>query len=114
MRTPVPANWDVLVIQPDLALPDDGFLDALALVDNPPLGQPFLLSFVWLKSGSPGTQTFELYDTTSGFQILPGGVSTAVIPEPGAFGFSAAIGIAGWCLWRRPQRTKPTKVDDLS
>ena len=75
----VNADWDVLLIQADLALPDDGFYDALALSDNASLADPFAMTFVWLGPGSPGPQPFEVYGP--GFETLEMG-TTAPIPEP--------------------------------
>jgi len=75
----VPADWDVLLIQADLALPDDGFYDALALSDNASLADSFAMTFVWLGPGSPGAQPFEVYGP--GFETLETG-TTAPIPEP--------------------------------
>jgi len=56
----VNADWDVLSIQPDPNLPDDGFYDALALVDNASLADTFLVSFTWLGGGTPGSQPFTV------------------------------------------------------
>ena len=72
-------DWDPIVFQPDLGLPDDGIYDALALVDNPSLADPFTVSFVWLGAGSPGTQLYEIYNEN--FDIIATG-ETTVIPEP--------------------------------
>lgn len=56
----VNADWDVLVLQPDPAIPDDGAYDALALNDDPSLADPFVLTFVWLGAGAPGSQPFAV------------------------------------------------------
>lgn len=77
--SPVNLDWDPIVFQPDLGLPDDGIYDALALVDNPSLADPFTVSFVWLGGGLPGTQPYEIYDDN--FDIVAAG-ETTVIPEP--------------------------------
>lgn len=75
-------GWDLLVIQPDLGLPDDGFFDGLALVANPSLTDPFVVSFVWLGGPiGPGQQPFEIYDTSGGFNVIGAGTTTP-IPEP--------------------------------
>jgi hypothetical protein len=58
----VNADWDPIVWQPDLLLPDDGAYDARALSDGASLSDSFVVSFVWLGSGVPGPQTFEIYD----------------------------------------------------
>lgn len=82
-------DWDVLTLQPDLQLPDNGAYDALALVDNASLANPFTVDFVFLASGSPGSQPFTinrfdsegtLLDTLeTGFTVPR---QTNVVPEP--------------------------------
>ena len=56
------ADWDVLTWDPDPGIPDDGAFDAYALFDNASLADPFTVSFVWLGAGTPGSQSFEVYD----------------------------------------------------
>lgn len=80
------ADWDVISIQPDQNLPADGFLDALALVNNASLADPFTIAFIWNGTGTPGTQLFEIFDDT--FAVIDGGVTvpaggTTPVPEPG-------------------------------
>jgi hypothetical protein len=58
--SPNPVDWDVIVIQPDLVLPDDGIYSAIANVTNPSLALTFSVEFVWTGSGMPGTQPFEV------------------------------------------------------
>jgi len=72
-------DWDPIVWQPDTAIPDDGAYDALALQDGASLSDPFVVSFVWLGSGVPGLQFFEVYDP--GFNTIGSG-ETAPVPEP--------------------------------
>jgi len=81
------ADWDVAILQqPNPAnLPpfDRGMFDAFALTDNPSLSGTFSVNFVFLGSGSPGSQKFEIFDAAStlaesGFTRAPG----QVIPEP--------------------------------
>lgn len=55
-------GWDLLAIQPDLALASNGFFDALVLQAAPSLANPFTLTFVWLGTGAPGSQPFTIYD----------------------------------------------------
>lgn len=98
---PLNAGWDLLLIQPDLGLPDDGFLDGLALVDGPELAQPFVVDFVWLGGGLPDrSQPFELYDLRGGFAVTESGTSV-VVPEPAAWGMGVALGLVMWGLRRR-------------
>ena len=72
-------DWEPIVWQPDTGIPDDGAYDALALEDGASLANPFLVSFVWLGSGIPGSQFFEVYDP--GFNTIGSG-ETAPVPEP--------------------------------
>ncbi|MBE7500733.1 MAG: hypothetical protein HS113_10590 [Verrucomicrobiales bacterium] len=108
-------GWDLLVVQPDVGLPDAGFFDGLALVDNPPLVPPFVVTFVWLGGGTggPGQHPFELYDTTGGFRIIGEG-TTVPIPEPGGMALVlggvllAGAGLRRWAV-RRNRASLPTR-----
>ncbi|HHA19074.1 MAG TPA: PEP-CTERM sorting domain-containing protein [Methylophaga sp.] len=98
LEDPPPAvnsDWDPIVWQPDSSLPDDGAYDALALVDNASLADPFTISFVWLGSWSPGGQYFEVYD--SSFNTVASG-QTAPVPEPATFLLisTGLLGLAGF------------------
>ena len=94
------ADWDVITWDPDLGIPDDGAYDALAWVNGASLADPFTVSFVWLGSGTPGAQPFELYtlDWASGTVAITDFGSTAPVPEPatlvllgtGLLGFAGA------------------------
>jgi len=91
----VNADWDILVLQPDPGIPDDGVYDALALVDEASLADMFTLRFVWLGVGSPGSQAFSVneYDEQGFFvQTLASGTTTP-IPEP-VTGSLLAFGLA--------------------
>lgn len=83
------ADWDVLILQqPNSAnLPpfDVGIFDAFALVGSPSLSGAFSVSFVYLGTGIPGSQVFEIYDADS--SLVETGLTTVpraeeVIPEP--------------------------------
>ena len=79
----VNSDWDPIVLQPDPILMADGTYDALALVDNASLVDPFTVSFVWLGSGTPGFQPFQVYNPD--FETIESGRTTsgaAAIPEP--------------------------------
>jgi hypothetical protein len=99
-------DWDVLVFQPDANLPADGVYDALALVSGASLQNPFSVDFVFLGSGRPGSQPFDItqFDSQGNFVgVLESGFTTA-IPEPGPLsltllGLSAFV--AGRFLKRR-------------
>ena len=60
---PVNGDWDIIVWQPDIAIPDAGAYDALAIAKNnaASIADTFIVSFVWLGDGTPGQQHFELY-----------------------------------------------------
>lgn len=72
-------DWDLLLLQPDPLLPDFGRYDIQAQVDDPSVAAPFVLSFVWLGSGEPGANPFEVYDPA--FATIETGATTSV-PEP--------------------------------
>ncbi len=81
----VNAGWDVLVLQPDPLLPDAGRYDALAVVNGPSLSDLFTLNFVWLGTGTPGAQPFEVFDAS--FHVIASGQTSPAgqpspVPEP--------------------------------
>jgi hypothetical protein len=104
----VNAEWDALTIQPDPGLPGDGIYDALALVDNAYLSDPFTVEFIWLGSGEPGAQYFEIYDTnfstmlsgTTQLLVTAGGAGQTQVPEPPVSVLLAA-GLLSWMVARR-------------
>jgi hypothetical protein len=82
-------DWDVLIIQPDPALPDDGLYDALALAPGASLAQPFSVTFIWLGGAgtAPGSQPFSInqYDESGNISFLETGntvASVSSVPEP--------------------------------
>lgn len=85
------AHWDAITVEPDANLGDDGFYDAEALVDLPPIGGAFTVSFVWLGAGPPGAQAFEVREPAPSFATVLTG--TTVLPEPG----SSALGACALC-----------------
>ena len=94
----VNSDWDPIVLQPDPSLPADGTYDAQALVNNASLADPFTVSFVWLGSGTPGSQPFQVYDPN--FETIEEGRTTsgaAAIPEPATLVLlgSGVIGLFG-------------------
>ena len=99
--TPVSASsdWDAIAWDPDLVFgfPDDGIYDALALVDNASLSEPFSVQFNWLGTENPNGQYFEVYDPT--FAYVDSG-QTAPVPEPATFLLLSA-GLAGLGLRKK-------------
>ena len=62
-----PAAWDPLVIQPDSAIPADGFLDVIHPGGPVAMGASFSgfsIDLAYLGTGTPGAQRFELYDSS--------------------------------------------------
>lgn len=77
--TGAPADWDALVVQPDPALPDDGFYDALALGSGVATGESaggFAVQFRYVAAGEPGEQAFDVLDPAT-FEVLFSGRTVA-------------------------------------
>lgn len=82
----VNADWGPIVWQPDSIL-GPGAYDALALSNSASLADPFMVSFVWLGTGTPGSQPFEIYYLDDGeiINVFESGQTTlaaAPVPEP--------------------------------
>ena len=91
------SDWNVLSVQPDLALRQPGYYDALALRNGPSRADPFVIDFVWIGAGSPGAQPFDIHNAS--FQTVFSGMTVAV-PEPGTVSLVLAALMAG-LVWRR-------------
>jgi len=82
LQSPPPlvnAGWDVLTLQPDLALSSNGLYDAVALRAAPSLANDFKVTAVWLGTGTPAAQPFTIYNAS--FTPIAQG-QTALVPEP--------------------------------
>ena len=91
LQNPPPAvnpDWNLLVLQPDLNLPDNGAYDALAVANNASTATVFHLTFVWLGQGTPGSQPFtidQLDAQGNVLGILETGNTVPRVPEPGSW-----------------------------
>ncbi|MGO4476213.1 hypothetical protein AB4Z32_08140 [Massilia sp. 2TAF26] len=79
-----PSGWDSLVIQPDSAIPADGFFDSLAM--NLGIGQSealgrFSVAFDFLGVGAPGRQRFDIVAPLS-FAVLSTGLTSKETDGP--------------------------------
>jgi hypothetical protein len=91
-------DWDVRILQQPnpVNLPpfDTGIFDAFASIDNASVADAFSVNFVYLGTGTPGAQMFDIFDANanlleSGITARPGGV----IPEPSTIMLSV-LGLA--------------------
>lgn len=112
LNPPSPPNgqWSVIVLQPDLNLPDNGAFDALALVDGASTGQPFVVDFIW-SGNTPERQFFDIdqFDSSGNLTaVIDRGVTVPKVPEPGTFwlvaGAAAGLGLARRRAVARRQR----------
>jgi hypothetical protein len=91
------AEWDILVLPPDLGLPDGGVFDALSYA-GVAVNLAFTVDFVWLGTSSPGAQPFNLYTLGEDSLVITGGGVTEAanpVPEPGTLAL-LAIGSAAF------------------
>jgi hypothetical protein len=98
----VNGDWDLLVWQPELdfaGVQDPGAYDAIALEYNASLADLFSVRFVWLGSGAPGSQPFELYHDGTVFETISSSHS-APVPEPATI-FLIGTGVVGMAGWKR-------------
>ena len=90
-------KWAVTSVQP---IPGrDGYYYAAARVayPAPPLGG-FSVDFVWLGTGTPGSQEFEIFGDYDRY-LVANGVTTPV-PEPASAGL-LVVGLLGMVWLRR-------------
>ena len=77
-------GWDVLLVQPDPAIPASGYLDALALVGGIVPGATltgFSVTFDYLVAGSPGALPFSILDPVSFIELETGITQLAAIAQ---------------------------------
>ncbi|WP_240453616.1 hypothetical protein [Janthinobacterium agaricidamnosum] len=97
-------GWDVLLVQPDPAIPASGYLDALALAGGIVPGATatgFSVTFDYLGAGSPGAQPFSILDPVSFIELDTGITQPAAVPLPSTpwLLLAGVLGLA--CLRRR-------------
>ena len=97
-------DWDVLLVQPDPAIPASGYLDALALAGGIVPGgtaTAFSLTFDYLGAGSPGAQPFSIIDPVSFIEIEAGITQPSAVALPSTPWLLLAGVLAMACLRRR-------------
>lgn len=78
-------GWDVLLVQPDPAIPASGYFDALALAGGVNPGATatgFSVTFDYLGAGSTGAQPFSILDPVSFIELDTGITQPAAIALP--------------------------------
>jgi hypothetical protein len=95
-------SWDLLVLQPEPAIPDVGRYNALALIDHGLFTEFFAVTFLWNGPGNPGSQPFTVaeYDAQGLRSVIASGQTTPLnVPEPGTLMLTAS-GLA-YVIYRR-------------
>jgi len=94
-------DWDPLVTQPDLGIPDNGFYEAWALANGPSLADLFSVTFVWNGGATePGPQPYSVYDAN--YNVIETGSTAPAVPTPAPAAL-IAIGLFGLAATRRPR-----------
>jgi PEP-CTERM motif len=113
------AGWNLLVFQPDLGIPAPGEFIVQALVGGASTVGPFTIDFIFLGSGRPGSQPFDLlaFDAQGNFvQNLGSGQTRlpadATVPEPSTI-FLLASGLAAVRTAREKLRAPVNRVKRL-
>ena len=87
--SPDPLVWTVNVTEPDAGLFADGLVSLSPSTGITVADLPFSVEFIWLGTGSPGSQAFEIFDGL--FAVVDTGRTTQAgvtdpnntVPEPG-------------------------------
>jgi hypothetical protein len=102
------SDWDILLFEPDPA--GGRAFDALTLEDSPSL-TPFIVDFIWLGTGTPGDQWFEIYCDGEFFKSLGSGWTQALqiapVPEPATW-LLLCTGCAGLSYLKRKRSNNLT------
>lgn len=108
--TAAPSGWDPAVFPSDPGLPDNGFVDFLALYPDAAIesGQTlggFAVSFDFLGDGTPGAQLFMILDPDFVLDPVSGttrlATSPVPVPEPATLLLSL-LGVVALLHRRRP------------
>ena len=109
---PNPADWSVLVTQPDAGFLADGLIGVSANAAASVSDLPFTVEFVWLGTGEPGSLGYEIFDAN--FSITGGGQTVSgtqnppnPVPEPGSLALVAAA-LAAVSRRRSPKKRQAT------
>jgi hypothetical protein len=106
-----PADFDLLLFQPNNPPQAAGDYSAFAPVSNPSLAGPFSVDFTLTGMGMPGAQTFfiEQFDSNGFFEGMTTGTTTLLsgVPEPASLWLTGiALIIAGVVLALRSFRER--------
>jgi hypothetical protein len=98
-------DWTTFAFQPDPSIPADGEFDMTANVDDPSLTAVFDVQFDYSGAGSPGSQSFILYDPN--FNIIDTGVTHSSVlpsvPEPAPW---ILVGSGLVALWQNARHQR--------
>ena len=97
-------GWDVLLVQPDPAIPASGYLDALALAGGIVPGATttgFSITFDYLGAGNPGAQPFSILDPVSFIELETGITQATAVALPSTPWLLLAGVLAMACQRRR-------------
>lgn len=101
------AGFDLLLIQPDTAIPAAGIFDGLALQGGIAAGawlDGFSVSFDYLGQGTPASQLFSIVDPSTFIELDTGLTSRAAVPIPAPATLALVLlGLAGVAVQRRRQ-----------
>jgi len=105
---PDSTNWNISAAQPS-AIDLGGYIDALAtlpLAAGAAVGG-FKVSFDYTGNGTPGSQQFEIYNSSSQLPIDTGNTVFAqqepTVPEPSTL-LLLGLGLTGWLFGRKKRR----------
>ena len=98
-------GWDAYEAQPEDfgGYTEDGYIDALILSTGGILSATFSVQAVYLGEAAPGSQLFELYNSSNWDVYASGETSAAPVPGSIVLLFS---GLAGLCAGRRKLANK--------